>query len=251
MYSLTVHGERCSDSAISRLVAPEAMSSRTSCSRSERRLAGGSSTSRKTVIPRPIMCTASAISWAGHSLGTKPEAPAARAALGEIRPAPEMSRTRVAGDCSRRRSQISAPDSSPMNRSTSATCGSKRSASAAASAPLRALRQRSTQGCSVSMRRKPQWTTSWSSTTRTRRRRCAPSAGIRTGRTLMGVPPTLIGVPPTVIGVPPGRGRAGARATHRCRTARTRSRRRSAAPRRRRAAAPCPSAASYRRPRRR
>src|SRR6516165_5681584 len=36
-----------------------------------------------------------------------------------------------------------------------------------ASGPECALRQRSTHGCWVSMRRIPQWTTSWSSTTRT------------------------------------------------------------------------------------
>ena len=49
---------------------------------------------------------------------------AARAALGEMRPAPEISSTFVFGTRKRRRSQISAPDSCPTNRSTSATCGS-------------------------------------------------------------------------------------------------------------------------------
>src|ERR671933_2144018 len=47
---------------------------------------------------------------------------------------------------------------------------------ASASSVLRALRQRSTHGCSPSIRRKPQWTTSWSSTTSTRRRRPAGRA---------------------------------------------------------------------------
>ena len=61
---------------------------------------------------------------AGQSLRTKPDAPAARAAPGEIRPAPEMSSTLVIGDSERSRSQISAPDSWPTKRSTRATCGS-------------------------------------------------------------------------------------------------------------------------------
>ena len=69
------------------------------------------------------MRTARATSPAAQSLETKPDAPAARAALGEIRPAPEISSTRVTGEAARRRSQTSAPDSSPRNRSTSATCG--------------------------------------------------------------------------------------------------------------------------------
>src|SRR5215211_8906038 len=43
-----------------------------------------------------------------------------------------------------------------------------------ASSLLRALRQRSTHGCSPSISRKPQCTTSWSSTTSTRRRLSAP-----------------------------------------------------------------------------
>src|ERR1700735_1531696 len=51
-----------------------------------------------------------------------------------------------------------------------------------ASAPECALRQRSTHGCWVSMSRIPQWTTSWSSTTRTLKRsglRAADSELIR------------------------------------------------------------------------
>jgi hypothetical protein len=41
----------------------------------------------------------------------KPAAPAARAAFGEMRPAPEIIRTFGGGTSSRRRSQIVAPDS--------------------------------------------------------------------------------------------------------------------------------------------
>ncbi len=70
------------------------------------------------------MRTSRAISPAGQSLEMNPEAPAARAALAEIPPAPEISRTRGAGASARSRSQISGPDSLPRNRSTSATCGS-------------------------------------------------------------------------------------------------------------------------------
>src|SRR3954453_14735928 len=62
---------------------------------------------------------------------------------------------------------MSAPDSSPTNRSTSATCGSKRRVWPIASSAVRALRQRVTHGCWLNSSRKPQWTTSWSSTIRT------------------------------------------------------------------------------------
>src|SRR5215218_8022034 len=55
--------------------------------------------------------------------------------------------------------------------------------SAIASSPLRALRQRSTHGCSPSMRRRPQWTTSWSSTTSTRSLRSLDPDAIRLGFT--------------------------------------------------------------------
>ena len=75
-------------------------------------------------MPSPTIRTAPAMSAAGQSLEMKPAAPAARAALGEMRPAPEISSTFVFGTRKRRRSQISAPDSWPTNRSTSATCGS-------------------------------------------------------------------------------------------------------------------------------
>src|SRR4051794_13639466 len=81
-----------------------------------------------------------------------------------MRPAPEISSTRGAGCSSRRRSQISAPDSSPTNRSTSATRGSKRRVWPIASSIERALRQRMTHGCWLNSSRKPQCTTSWSST---------------------------------------------------------------------------------------
>src|SRR4051794_29486234 len=110
------------------------------------------------------MRTARTISVLDQSFETKPDAPAARAALFEMRPAPEISRTRGAGCSCRKRSQISAPDSSPTNRSTSATRGSKRRVWPIASSIERALRQRVTHGCWLKSSRKPQWTTSWSST---------------------------------------------------------------------------------------
>ena len=70
------------------------------------------------------MRTARAMSCAPQSLGMKPEAPAAFAAPGEIRPAPLRSAAPcVSGERSRSCWQISGPDSSPMNRSTSATSG--------------------------------------------------------------------------------------------------------------------------------
>src|SRR5690349_2662289 len=52
---------------------------------------------------------------------------------------------------------------------------------ASASSVLRALRQRSTHGCSPSISRRPQCTTSWSSTTSTRRRRSLEPVAIRLG----------------------------------------------------------------------
>ena len=96
--SLTVCGERCSCSAISRLVEPSATRLRTSRSRSVRGGAEGSVSLSNTVMPSPTMRTASAMSPAGQSLGTKPAAPAARAAAAEIAPAPEISSTLVPGE---------------------------------------------------------------------------------------------------------------------------------------------------------
>ena len=78
----------------------------------------------KTVSPSLTVRTACAMSSAGQSLGMKPEAPAALAEPGEILPAPEIRSTRVLGERLRNCSQISGPDSEPMNRSTNATCGS-------------------------------------------------------------------------------------------------------------------------------
>ena len=124
--SLIVCGDRYSRPAISRLVAPEAIASKTSRSRSESGGPCGASWGRNTVMPSPTIRTAPAMSAAGQSLEMNPAAPAARAALGEIRPAPEIISTLVCGEIERSRSQISAPDSWPTNRSTSATCGSYR-----------------------------------------------------------------------------------------------------------------------------
>ncbi len=70
------------------------------------------------------MRTAPAMSAAGQSLEMNPDAPAARAALGLMRPAPEISSTFRCGESASSCAQISAPDSWPTNRSTSATCGS-------------------------------------------------------------------------------------------------------------------------------
>ena len=66
---------------------------------------------------------ASTISAALRSLVTKPAAPAARAAVAEIRPAPETQQDAVAGWAARTRRAMSVPASSPTKRSTSATCG--------------------------------------------------------------------------------------------------------------------------------
>ena len=124
MCSLTVCGERNRRSAISLLVAPLAMCVSTSRSRSDSGADGCSERGENTVIPLPTIRTAIATSCAGQSFETNPAAPAAFAAWGEIQPAPEISRMRVRGDSRLIASHSSAPDSSPRNRSTSATCGS-------------------------------------------------------------------------------------------------------------------------------
>ena len=95
--SLIVCGDRNSRSAISRLVAPPATRSSTSRSRSVSGGPLGDSCGLKTVMPSPTIRTAPAMSAAGQSLEMKPAAPAARAALGEMRPAPEISSTLVLG----------------------------------------------------------------------------------------------------------------------------------------------------------
>ena len=62
-------------------------------------------------MPSPTIRTAPAMSAAGQSLEMKPAAPAARAALGEMRPAPEISSTFSRGESASSCAQISAPDS--------------------------------------------------------------------------------------------------------------------------------------------
>ena len=111
-------------------------------------------------MPSPTIRTAVATSCASQSFETNPDAPAARAAAGDIRPAPEIRMTRVDGDAFRIDSHTSAPDSPARKRSTSATCGANVRVNCTASAPVRAAKQRSTHGCSESSRRNPQWTTS-------------------------------------------------------------------------------------------
>ena len=69
------------------------------------------------------MRTAWTTSTADQSLEMKPAAPAARATLGEMTPAPEISSTRVSGLTWRISSQTSAPDSVPSSMSTRATSG--------------------------------------------------------------------------------------------------------------------------------
>src|SRR5919109_2111244 len=99
--SFTVWGERNRRSAISLLVAPEAISVRTSRSRSDSGAEGCSERGENTVIPLPTIRTAIATSFAAQSFDTKPDAPAALAACGEIQPAPEIRSTRVRGDARR------------------------------------------------------------------------------------------------------------------------------------------------------
>ena len=124
------------------------------------------------------------MSAAGQSLEMKPAAPAARAAFGLIRPAPEISSTLVSGDSAPQPlADLGArllPDEQVDERDVRLVAAS---VSAIASSPLRALRQRSTHGCSPSISRSPQCTTSWSSTTSTRSLRSPEPEAIRLGLT--------------------------------------------------------------------
>ena len=98
MWSLTVCGERNRRPAISRFVAPAATSSRTSRSRSVRRLRVALLSGSNRVIPRPTIRAALAISRAPRRLETNPDTPAARAVRDEMRSPADMRSTRVAGD---------------------------------------------------------------------------------------------------------------------------------------------------------
>ena len=130
------------------------------------------------------MRTARATRAPSQSLETNPEAPAARAAAGDIRPAPEISSTRVDGEASRIASQTLGARLAGQEQVDERDMRLvARAPSASASAPVRAAMQRSTQGCSPSSTRKPQCTTSWSSTTRTRSLRSGASGRLGTALT--------------------------------------------------------------------
>ena len=191
------------------------MCCRISSSRPVRRGVCSAIAPSNTSSPSPTLRTSADISDAEESLAMKPEAPAARATLGEIPPAPEISTTRGAGASVRSRAHSSAPDSPPSSRSTSATWGSKRRQSASASLLVRAARQRSTHSSWPSISRNPQCTTSWSSTTRTRNGFCATESGAAL------LTEELI----------PASAPRGAPATFRALFRRTRERRRAGAPR--------------------
>jgi hypothetical protein len=111
-------------------------------------------------MPRPTIRTAREMSAAPQSLGMKPEAPAAFAAPGEIRPAPEISRMlRVGRALAQLRAdlgprlladeQVDERDVRLVARGQRVGLGRERE-----------LMQRSTQGWLPSIRRKPQCTTS-------------------------------------------------------------------------------------------
>ena len=197
-------------------VAPLAICLSTSRSRSGSGADGCSARGEKTVIPLPTIRTAIATSSAGQSFETKADAPAA------LRPEARSSPPRRSGGCacaadSRRiASHSSAPDSRPGT-------GPPAPRAARAARHLdRFLHARRGQaalrpGLLGSSSRNPQWTTSWSSTTSTRR--------LRSGLTPRNHPPAE--APPAV----------GAPASRRP-PARTRPARRAGAPRRRPAAGP-------------
>jgi hypothetical protein len=72
------------------------------------------------------MPTARTMSVPRESLETKPLAPQAAAALGEICPAPEIRSTRTPGRATCKRSQISAPDSEPTQSQVDLVLGRAR-----------------------------------------------------------------------------------------------------------------------------
>ena len=135
---------------------------------------GPSAADSKTVIPRATIRTAIATSAARQSFETKPAAPATSAAAGEILPAPEISRTAVAGEMRRISSQRSAPDSRGTGRPArrAGPPGDERE-SLLELARGQAARD---PDCSESRSRKPQWTTSWSSATSTANSCCGSGA---------------------------------------------------------------------------
>ena len=175
--SLTVCGDRNSCSAISRLVEPAAMRSSTSRSRSESIGAGCSAVGSNTVIPSPTIRTARATSRASQSLETKPDAPAARAAAATSAPrrrsAAPASTARPCGSSRTRRRPTRRPGTGRPARRRRVAAGQhaapRRRCAPPGSAPPTAARRAAT--------RKPQCTTSWSSTTSTRSLRSARRPG--------------------------------------------------------------------------
>ena len=159
-----------------------ATASRTSRSRSESGGPAGDSCGLKTVMPRPTMRTAPAMSAAGQSLEMKPEAPAAlrrvgadAAGAGDQQDVEPRARARAAAGRSPRRT--------PGRRTGPRARRAGRSGARARAPPACCARsaQRSTHGCSPSIIRRPQCTTSWSSTTSTRSLRSLEPAAIRDG----------------------------------------------------------------------
>ena len=168
--SLTVCGERNSAPAISRLVAPEAIASSTSRSRSDSGGPGGRLVRLEHGHAEPDHAHGAGDVGGRPVLGDEARRRRRRAPRSaRCGPAPEISSTLV---LRRDRAQPLADlragllaDEQVHERDVRLVAARRARAPRAA---LRALRQRSTHGCSPSISRRPQCTTSWSSTTSTR-----------------------------------------------------------------------------------
>ena len=170
MCSFTVCGERYSRVGDLAVGFPGAIRASTSRSRSDSGRRGCSARAAKTVRPRPTI---------PHRAWPRPgpaspwrrsrRRPPARAAWGEIQPAPEIRSTRVRRRLAPQRlAQLGAgllAEEEVHQRHVRLVAARQRQRLLARP---RAARQRSTHGCSASSSRKPHWTTSWSSTTSTR-----------------------------------------------------------------------------------
>ena len=155
------------------LVLPDAISASTSRSRSDSSGDGCSARAANTVCPRPtVEHRLGHVVGAGESFETKPDAPRGPRRLRRD-PAGARDQQHARAAATRAGSPRTARRPTPRRGTGPPAPRAARSAAPARAPrpPSCAVRQRSTQGCSVSSSRKPQCTTSWSSTTSTRRLR--------------------------------------------------------------------------------
>ena len=164
--SLTVCGERNSRAAISGLVAPWAIRSSTSRSRPVSSAGGASSLRLEDRHAEPDHAHGAGDVARVPVLGD--EARRARGARGGRRRCGRRPRSAGRGWTARPRAGARTPRRRTPRRGTGPRARRGARSGGPARSPrrrVRADRKRSTHGCSPSISRKPQWTTSWSSTT--------------------------------------------------------------------------------------